>query len=122
MLVHFRYLTLPAPLTNMGDDPWTFELTVKFFSSMAKLGDGSVRNMDRYTIVNWEVEFAYTDPQDLQNMEEKAVRNVVEKIGESIAWGQEQEVALLWFEDWKGEYVRIEDDEEMVDEIDCQDG
>jgi hypothetical protein len=26
------------------------------------------------------------------------------------------------FDDWKGEYVRIEDGEDMVDEIDRQDG
>ncbi|KAE8779759.1 hypothetical protein D1007_47188 [Hordeum vulgare] len=55
-------------------------------------------------------------------MEEKAVKNVVEKFGESIFWGPEQEVALLLFDNWKGEYVRIEDGEEMVDEIDRQDG
>ncbi|KAE8817153.1 hypothetical protein D1007_05362 [Hordeum vulgare] len=55
-------------------------------------------------------------------MEEKAVRNVVAKIGESIFWGPEQEVALLWFDNCKGEYVRIEDGKEMVDEIDRQNG
>lgn len=55
-------------------------------------------------------------------MAEKVVKNMVEKIGESIFWGPEQEVALLRFDNWKGEYVRIEDGEEMVDEIDRQDG
>ena len=55
-------------------------------------------------------------------MEERAVRNVVEKIGEIIFWGPEQEVALLQFDNWKSEYVRIENGEEMVDEIDRQDG
>ena len=112
----------PAPLTNRGDDTRTFELTVKFFPSKAKLGDGSVQNIERDTIVRWEVEFAEIDPEDLQNMEEKAVKNVVEKLGHSILWGREQEVAFLRFENWKGEYVRIEDGEEMVDEIDRQDG
>ena len=111
-----------APLTNRGDDARTFEFTVEFFPSKAKLGDGSVRDIERDTIVKWEVELAEIDPQELQSMEEKAVRNVVEKIGESIFWGPEQEVALLWFDNWKGEYVRIEDGEEMVDEIDRQNG
>ena len=31
-------------------------------------------------------------------------------------------MALSWFDNWKGEYVRIENGEEMVDEIDRQDG
>ena len=81
-----------------------------------------MRNIEHDTLVSWEVEFAEIDPQDLGNQEEKAVRNVVEKIGESIPLGPEQEVALLWFEEWKGEYVRIEDGEALVDEIDRQDG
>jgi hypothetical protein len=51
-------------------------------------------------------------------MGEQAVKNFVEKIGESIVWGPEQEVSLSRFDDWKGEYVRIEDGEDMVDEID----
>jgi hypothetical protein len=55
-------------------------------------------------------------------MEERAVRNVVEKLGESVIWGPKQEVSLLRFENWKGEYVRTESGEEMVDEIDRQDG
>jgi hypothetical protein len=55
-------------------------------------------------------------------MEERAVRNVVEKLGESVIWGPKLEVSLLRFENWKGEYVRIESGEEMVDEIDRQDG
>ena len=69
-----------------------------------------------------EVEFEEIDPQEIQSMEERAVRNVVEKIGESIFWGPEQELALLRFDNWKGEYVIIENDEDMVDEIDRQDG
>jgi hypothetical protein len=51
-------------------------------------------------------------------MEERAVRNVVKKLGESVIWGPKQEVSLLRFENWKGEYVKIESGEEMVDEID----
>jgi hypothetical protein len=47
-------------------------------------------------------------PQELQSMGENAVKNLVEKIGESVVWGPEQEVSLLAFDDWKGEYVRIE--------------
>ena len=109
-------------MTNRGDDARKFEFAVEFFPSKAKLGDGSVRDIERDTIVKWEVELAEIDPQELQSMEEKAVRNVVEKIGESIFWGPEQEVALLWFDNWKGEYVRIEDGEEMVDEIDRKNG
>ena len=93
----------------------TFEFTVEFFPSKAKLGDGSVREIERDTIVKWEVECAEIDPQEIQSMEERAVRNVMEKTGESIFWGPEQEVALLRFDNWKGEYVRIENGEEMVD-------
>jgi hypothetical protein len=35
-------------------------------------------------------------------MEELDVKSLVEKIGENILWGREQEVALLLFENWKG--------------------
>jgi hypothetical protein len=59
-------------------------------------------------MVKWEVECAYIDPKELQSMGENAVRNLVDKIGESVVWGPEQEVSLLAFDDWKGEYVRIE--------------
>jgi hypothetical protein len=31
-------------------------------------------------------------------MEERAVRNVMEKLGESVIWGPRQEFSLLWFE------------------------
>ena len=47
---------------------------------------------------------------------------MVDKIRESVVWGPEQEVSLLRFDDWKGEYVRIETGEQMVDEIDERDG
>ena len=106
-------------MTNRGR---TFEFTVEFFPSKAKLGDGSVRDIERDTVVKWEVECAEIGPQEIQSMEERAVRNVVEKIGESIFWGPEQEVAFLWFDNWKGGYVRIKNGEEMVDEIDRQNG
>ncbi|KAE8783355.1 hypothetical protein D1007_43261 [Hordeum vulgare] len=53
-------------------------------------------------------------------MEEKDVKNLVERIGESIVWGPDQEVSLLRFDNLKGCYVRIEDGEDMVAEIDRQ--
>ena len=106
----------------MGDRARTLEFSVELFPFKAKLVDGSVRDIERDTIVKWEVECAEIDPQEIQSMEEGAERNVVEKIGESIFWGPEQVVALLRFDNWKGEYVRIENGEEMVDEIDRQDG
>jgi hypothetical protein len=81
-----------------------------------------VQNIARDTIVRWEVEFREIDPQELHNMEERAVRNVVEKLGESVIWVTKLEVSLLQFENWKGDYVRIESGEEMLDEIDRQDG
>ena len=62
------------------------------------------------------------DPQVLHEIEEKAVKNWVEKIGESVLWGPEQELSLLRFDNQKGEYVRIEDGEDLVSEIDRQDG
>ncbi|KAK1694628.1 hypothetical protein QYE76_011325 [Lolium multiflorum] len=55
-------------------------------------------------------------------MKEQAMVNLVEKIRESIVWGPEQEVSLSRFDDWKGEYIRIEDGDDMVDGIDRQDG
>ena len=73
-------------------------------------------------MVEWDVPIEDIDPQELERMEEEAVRNVVDKIGESVVWGPKQEVSLLAFDDWKQEYVRIETGEEMVDEIDRRDG
>ena len=67
--------------------------------SQAKLADGSVRTIDHDTLVSLELSFYDIDPQELVNQEEKAVRDIVEKIGESIPWGPEQEVALLRYED-----------------------
>jgi hypothetical protein len=74
--------------------------------------------IERETTVLLEIKFCDLDPQELQIMEEHAVRNVVEKIGKSVLWGLEQELSLLRYNDWKGEYVRIEDGDEMVEEID----
>jgi hypothetical protein len=62
-----------------------------------------VRNIERDTIVKWEVEFREIDPQELHNMEERAVRNVVEKLGKSVIWGPKQEVLLYGLKKWKGE-------------------
>jgi hypothetical protein len=108
---------------NRGDAAGRhFQFIVHFFPAKALLYDGSVRNIERNTVVRWEVEFREIDLQELHNMEERAVRNMVEKLGESVIWGPKQEVSLLQFENWKGEYVRIESGEEMVDEIDWQDG
>ena len=79
------------PLTNGGGDAGAariFELTVNFFPSKGKLVDGSVQNIERDTIVKWEVQLADIDPQELLNMEENAVHKFVEKIGESVCWVQ----------------------------------
>ena len=48
-----------------------------------------MRHIDRDTVVRCEVDFAEIDPQELQIKEEKAVRNVVEKLGQSVLWGPE---------------------------------
>ncbi|KAE8774406.1 hypothetical protein D1007_53238 [Hordeum vulgare] len=110
------------PLINRGNVSRTFEFSVEFLPSKAKLVDGSVRYIERDTIMKWEVEFEEIYPHEIQSMEERVVRNVVEKIGESIFWGPEQEVALLRLDNCKGEYVRTKNGAEMVDEIDRQDG
>ena len=73
-------------------------------------------------MVEWDVPTDDIDPQELESMEEEAVRRVVEQIGESVVWGPEQEVSLLRFDDWKQEYVRIETGEDMVCEIDRRNG
>ena len=112
--LHYRF----PPLTNMGDSVPTFAITVKFFPCKAKLGDGSVQDIKRDTFVRWDVDCTDIDPQELKSMEENAVKNLVERIGESIVWGPDQEVTLLRFDNWKGCYVRIEDGEDMVAEID----
>jgi hypothetical protein len=122
-LVCYHNLTMHGATQNRGDAArGNFQFTVHFFPSKALPGDGSVRYIKRDTIVRWEVEFGEIDPQKLHNMEEQAMRNVVEKLGESVILGPGQEVSLLRFENWKSEYVRIESGEEMVDEIDQQDG
>jgi hypothetical protein len=55
-------------------------------------------------------------------LEEKVVKNLAERIGESVFWGPGQELSLLRFDNWKGEHVRIEDGEDLVSEIDRRDG
>jgi hypothetical protein len=63
------------PLKNRGDaDARTFEITVEFFPTKAKLVDGSIQVIERDTIVKWEVDFAEIDPQDIQSMGEQAVK------------------------------------------------
>jgi hypothetical protein len=58
-----------------------------------------MRGIERDTMVKWEVECADIDPQELQSMEENVVRNLVDKIGDSVVLGSEQEVSLLAFDD-----------------------
>ena len=55
----------------------------------------AARSSLRDTVVKWEVELEHVDPQELINMGEEAVRKMVEKIGDSVVWGPEQEVSLL---------------------------
>ncbi|KAE8799776.1 hypothetical protein D1007_24871 [Hordeum vulgare] len=112
----------PDSASNRGNDAETFEFAINFFPSTAKLVDGSIENIQRDTIVKWEVDCAEIDPIEIKSMEEKAVRKLVKKIGETMLWGPEQEVSLLRYDDFKGEYVRIEDGEDIVVEIDRQEG
>jgi hypothetical protein len=55
--------------------------------------------IERETTVLLEINFCDLDPQELQIMEEQAVRNLVEKIRENILWGPEQELSLLRYDD-----------------------
>ncbi|KAE8796047.1 hypothetical protein D1007_29088 [Hordeum vulgare] len=112
----------PDSASNRGNAAETFEFAINFFPSTAKLVDGSIENIQRDIVVKWEVDCAEIDPNEIQSMEEKAVRKLVEKIGETVLWGPEQEVSLLRYDDFKGEYVRIEDGEDIVVEIDSQEG
>jgi hypothetical protein len=65
-------------------------LTVKFIPSKAKLGDGSPQKTERDTLMIWKVTFGEIDLQELQNMEENVMKNVVEKLGQSVLWGLDQ--------------------------------
>jgi hypothetical protein len=87
------------------------------FPGRAILADGNMHPIERETTMLLEINFCDLDTQELQIMEEQAVRNLVEKIGESVLWGPKQELSLLRYDDWKGEYVKIEDGDEMVEEI-----
>ena len=53
-----------------------------------------MRNIEKDTVVSWEVDFAEIDPVEMEKMGEEAVRNLVGKLGESVHWGPEQEVSL----------------------------
>ncbi|KAE8780277.1 hypothetical protein D1007_46675 [Hordeum vulgare] len=112
----------PDSASNTGNAAETFEFAINFFPSTAILVDGSIENIHRDTIMKWEVDCAEIDPNEIQSMEEKAVRKLVEKIGEIVLWGPEQEVSLLRYDDFNGECVRIEDGEDIVIEIDRQEG
>jgi hypothetical protein len=48
----------------------TFEVSVEFFPSRAKLVDGSMRVIERETIVKWNVDCAEINPQEIQSMKE----------------------------------------------------
>jgi hypothetical protein len=76
---------------NRGDTAGrNFQFIVHFIPSKAFLCDGSVWNIERDTIMRWEVDFGEIDPQELHNMEKKAVRNVVEKLGRVLFGVQEK--------------------------------
>ena len=64
------------PAYNRGNAAETFEFAINFFPSTAKLVDGSIQNIQRDTIVKWEVDCAEIDPNELQSMEEKEVRKL----------------------------------------------
>ncbi|KAE8808135.1 hypothetical protein D1007_15259 [Hordeum vulgare] len=82
----------------------------------AKLGDGSLQDIEGDTIVKWEVELSEIDPQELHSMEEKAVRNVVAKIGESIFWGSRARELVDLKSDSKVGYVSSKLAAQMVDD------
>ena len=115
-----QIVTFPPRCRNRGDEPKLFELEVNFKRSTAKLADGSMRAIDHNIVVNLQLSLDDFDPQALVDQEEKAVRDIVERIGESIPWGPYQEVQLVRYDDWKGEYVRMEVGEALVDEIQHQ--
>ena len=95
-------------------------MEVNFKHSTAKLADGSMRSINHNTVVNLQLSLDDFDPQALVDQEEKAVRDIVERIGESIPWGLDQEVQLVRYDDWKGDSVRREVGEALVDEIQHQ--
>jgi hypothetical protein len=61
----------------------SFQFSIQFFPSKPNSDDGSVRKIERDTIMRWEFTFGEIDPQELQNMEEMAVWNMKEKLGKS---------------------------------------
>ena len=82
-------------MKKQGGSARIFEITVEFFPSKAKLSDGSVRNIERDRIVKLEIEFAEMDPQVLHESEENAVKNWVEKIGESVLRGSRARIVTV---------------------------
>jgi hypothetical protein len=63
---------VPRYWKNRGEDvARTFEITVEFFPSRAKLVDGSMRVIERETIVKWNVDCAEFDPQEIQSMSDE---------------------------------------------------
>jgi hypothetical protein len=89
---------LHAASENLDDATYrNFYLTIKFFPSKAKPSDGSPRNTERYRLMIWKVTFGEIDLHELENMEENVMKNMVEKLGQSVLWGLEQEVTLLHF-------------------------
>jgi hypothetical protein len=119
-----RYLTLHAAVENRGVDSAgeKFKFIVQFFVCKAKLADGSLQDLEKGTVVILDIDLGEFDPQELQSMGEKAVKNVVEKLGHSVLWGPAQEVALLKWQDGKEAYVRIENGEDLVEAIHEQNG
>ncbi|KAE8779784.1 hypothetical protein D1007_47144 [Hordeum vulgare] len=93
-----------------------------FFSAVVELLSRQRQSYCEDTTVRLDVELADVDPRELESMKEKAMGNLVERIGESILWGPEQEVSLQCFDNYYGEYVRVEDGESMVAKIDQQEG
>ncbi|KAE8774918.1 hypothetical protein D1007_52653 [Hordeum vulgare] len=112
------------PLTKQGRFWFCHHIRnyIGYFPCKTKLSDGSVQHIYRDTTVRLDVELADVDPQELEIMKEKAVGNLVERIWESIVWGPEQEVSVQRFDNYYGEYVRIEDEESMIAEINQQEG
>jgi hypothetical protein len=93
----------PPPSKNRGADdvpvpPSIFQLSIRLFPGRAKLANGSMHPIEIETTVLLEINFCDLDPQELQIMEEQAVRNLVEKIegfrsivNQKISYGCEQQ-------------------------------
>ncbi|KAE8781093.1 hypothetical protein D1007_45676 [Hordeum vulgare] len=114
----------PPETTTMlsrADDAQTFEFTIEFFPSKAKLGAGSLRDIEGDTIVKWEVELSYIDPQELQSMEEKADgEEMVDEIDRQNGWTTKQTTFRAELVDLKSDskvgYVPSKLPAQMVDD------